>query len=75
MESRTRTNCHNITDGLTKRCTSKPVYRAEIEWFGIPTVVTVVPLGINPLIGAVLLDGCELNVRYVENGEVRLSPL
>jgi clan AA aspartic protease len=51
------------------------LYGVEIEWFGIATLTSVLGVGTRPLIGAELLDGCELNIRYEENGEVRLSPL
>jgi clan AA aspartic protease len=53
----------------------RAMHRATIEWFGIEMDVPVLSIGERPLIGAALLDGCELVVEYEQEGEVRLSPL
>ena len=52
-----------------------PLYRATILWNGIEKRVAVLATGGRPLLGTALLDGTELNIRFIENGEVTLEAL
>ena len=54
---------------------SLTTYRATILWNGTPRTVEVFATGGRPLLGTALLNGTELNIPFIENGEVTLEAL
>lgn len=51
------------------------VYEAEIVWQNQIQRVEVLATGVRPLLGMLLLDGCEMNVRFADNEAVIVNPL
>ena len=51
------------------------VYGAEIVWQNRVQTVEVLATGARPLLGMLLLDGCEMNVRFANNETVTVTPL
>ena len=51
------------------------VYGAEIVWQNRVQTVEVLATGARPLLGMLLLDGCEMNVRFADNEIVTVNPL
>jgi clan AA aspartic protease len=62
----------NLADGSTTHVT---VHKATIQWHGSALDVEVLATGPRPLLGTLLLDGCELNVKFTEGGHVSVAPL
>jgi len=51
------------------------VHAATIVWNGEALEVAVLATGKRPLLGTLLLAGCELNVRFEDLGRVSVLPL
>jgi clan AA aspartic protease len=51
------------------------VHLAVILWNGEQREVDVIATGSRPLLGTLLLDGCELIVQFAEGGLVAVEPL
>jgi len=49
------------------------LHEAVIDWEGETLVVTVLAMGLRPLIGTVLLDDHDLYIAYTEGGEVLIK--
>lgn len=60
----------NLADGGDVKTS---VHRATVVWNGEVLNVAVLALGIRPLLGTALLDGKNLNVDFVEGGQVQIS--
>ena len=52
-----------------------PVYAASIIWHGREISVSILATGDHPLLGAALLDDCELLAQFRENGLVTIDEL
>lgn len=48
---------------------------ATVVWNGEPRMVQVLATGSRPLLGTLLLAGCELNVWFEDEGAVAVRPL
>jgi len=57
----------SLADGTTRECR---VHQMVLDWNGEARRVQVLELGHNPLLGALLLEGCHLDLDFVEGGEV-----
>ncbi len=62
----------HLADGSEKQV---DVYEAEIFWHGILRKADVFAMGDVPLLGTLLLEGCELNIRFADHEDVTVSPL
>lgn len=51
------------------------LHRANIVWNGQPFAVTVLAMGLRPLIGTALLQDHDLHIEYLEGGAVRIEHL
>ena len=51
------------------------IYMATVNWLGQLREIEVIATGIRPLIGTLLLDGCEMNIKFVEGGIVTINEL
>jgi clan AA aspartic protease len=50
-------------------------HEAEIVWDGHPRAIAVDSADTEPLLGTALLDGCELTIRFVDDGEVFIEAM
>lgn len=67
---------HRIPADLADNSTVElDVYAATVTWQGGERTVRVLSAGRRPLLGTELLDGTELNVRFIEAGSVTVSDL
>ncbi len=51
------------------------VHEAEILWDGRPRIIDVSVADTTPLLGTSLLEGCELAIRFVDDGDVFIKAL
>ena len=51
------------------------VYRAVIEWFGIPRLIDVHRAESDALVGMVLLQDHDIHIRAIHGGHVSISPV
>jgi clan AA aspartic protease len=49
------------------------VHRATILWDGAEQEVQVLATGRRPLLGTLLMDGCDLHIRFADQGAVTLQ--
>jgi clan AA aspartic protease len=61
-----------LADGRARSC---PVYRAVVDWDGIPVDIEVEAAEFRPLIGTSLLRGFRLTVDMETGGTVVIEPL
>lgn len=61
-----------MADGSVRRV---PAYEIQIDWDGERRTIEAVRLEGRPLLGAVLLEGCNLQAEMVEGGEVYIEPI
>lgn len=61
-----------MADGSRRRI---PAYEVEVEWDGERRVVEAVALDGQPLLGVVLMGGCNLQVEMFEGGEVSIETM
>lgn len=62
----------NLADGSTIQVN---VHEAEILWLGSIRIVDIFAMDDVPLLGTLLLDGCELNIRFADHEAVTIGPL
>jgi clan AA aspartic protease len=60
----------SLADGTIREC---PVYQVVLEWSGDERPTQVLGLEHNPLLGVLLLEGCHLDVEFVEGAEVLIE--
>ena len=51
------------------------IFSAQIIWGGGVKKVDVIATEVTPLLGTLLLDGCEMNIKFVEGGKVTIEAL
>ena len=49
------------------------IFSAHIIWDGEVQKVDVIATGVTPLLGTLLLDGSEMNIKFVEGGVVTIN--
>jgi clan AA aspartic protease len=59
-----------LADGSRKMT---DVYRATIDWNGAVLDVAVLAMGDPPLLGTALLDGYNLDIDFLDRGDVRIQ--
>ncbi|HTE20316.1 MAG TPA: hypothetical protein VK689_18275 [Armatimonadota bacterium] len=57
----------SLADGTLREC---PVYQLLMAWNEEARTVQVVGLEHNPLLGVLLLEGCHLDLEFIEGAEV-----
>jgi clan AA aspartic protease len=62
----------NLADGRDVRV---DVHVATIMWDDVPRRVAVLAMGHRPLIGTSLLNGCHLEMDFIEGANVLIDPL
>ena len=67
-----RATTANLADGSS---ISANIYEVEILWQESVRRVEVFAMGDVPLLGTLLLDGCELNIRFADHEVVAINPL
>ncbi|MBC7852311.1 MAG: clan AA aspartic protease [Pirellulaceae bacterium] len=61
-----------LGDGRVEKCS---VYRAVVDWDGIPVDIEVEAADFKPLVGTGLMRGFHLHVEVERGGEVVIEPL
>ena len=61
-----------LADGRAQSCA---VFRAVVDWDGIPVDIEVEAADFKPLVGTALLRGFRLNVEVERGGKVVIEPL
>jgi clan AA aspartic protease len=56
-----------LADGSMLRC---PAYTFEMSWNGEPRETQILRMDGHPLLGGALLDGCRMEMEFVEGAEV-----
>lgn len=65
----------NLADGTNVKARVHLAVIVDTDFEPAERTVAVIALGNRPLLGTARLEGCDLSVRYIENGAVEIKPI